>query len=123
MCAQNMRESTPPGDEKFIFPLFLMRARALVAFPGGFGTLDELFETLTLIQTKKIKPVPVLLFGREFWERVINFDFLVEEGMISPEDIEIFQYAGPQRRHGTSYVIFSAFPMSMSRGLLRHHPF
>jgi uncharacterized protein (TIGR00730 family) len=69
-----------------------MRARALVAFPGGFGTLDELFETLTLIQTKKIKPVPVLLFGREFWERVINFDFLVEEGMISPEDIEIFQY-------------------------------
>jgi uncharacterized protein (TIGR00730 family) len=71
---------------------FLMRARALVAFPGGFGTLDELFETLTLIQTKKIKPVPVLLFGREFWEKVINFDFLVEEGMISPEDMEIFRY-------------------------------
>jgi predicted Rossmann-fold nucleotide-binding protein len=70
-----------------------MRARALVAFPGGFGTLDELFETLTLIQTKKIKPIPVLLFGREFWERAINFDFLVEEGMISPEDINIFQYA------------------------------
>lgn len=72
---------------------FLMRARALVAFPGGFGTLDELFETLTLIQTKKIKPVPVILFGREFWERVINFDFLVEEGMISPKDIELFRFA------------------------------
>jgi uncharacterized protein (TIGR00730 family) len=71
---------------------FLMRARALVAFPGGFGTLDELFETLTLIQTRKIKPVPVLLFGRDFWERVINFDFLVEEGMISPKDTEIFRY-------------------------------
>lgn len=72
---------------------FLMRARALVAFPGGFGTLDELFETLTLIQTKKIKPLPVVLFGREFWERVINFDFLVEEGVICPEDIEIFRFA------------------------------
>jgi hypothetical protein len=71
---------------------FLMRARALVAFPGGFGTMDELFETLTLIQTKKIKPIPVLLFGREFWEKAIGFDFLVEEGVISPENLEIFQY-------------------------------
>lgn len=71
---------------------FLMRAQALVAFPGGFGTLDELFETLTLIQTKKIEPLPVLLFGREFWQKVINFDFLVEEGVISPEDIDIFQF-------------------------------
>ena len=71
---------------------FLMRAQALVAFPGGFGTLDELFETLTLIQTKKIRPVPVLLFGREFWEKLINFDFLVEEGVIAPEDIGIFQF-------------------------------
>lgn len=71
---------------------FLMRAKALVVFPGGFGTLDELFETLTLIQTKKIKPIPVLIFGREFWERIINFDALVEEGTISPEDILLFQY-------------------------------
>ncbi len=71
---------------------FLMRAQALVAFPGGFGTLDELFETLTLIQTKKIKPLPVLLFGREFWQKLINFDFLVEEGVISPEDLDIFRY-------------------------------
>ena len=71
---------------------FLMRAKALVAFPGGFGTLDELFETLTLIQTKKIKPVPVLLFGREYWQRIINFEALVDEGAIDPQDIELFQY-------------------------------
>ncbi|MGQ9647119.1 MAG: LOG family protein [Thermodesulfobacteriota bacterium] len=71
---------------------FLIRAKALVVFPGGFGTLDELFETLTLIQTKKIKPMPILIFGREFWERIINFGALVEEGTISPEDIELFQY-------------------------------
>ncbi|MGQ9509874.1 MAG: LOG family protein [Thermodesulfobacteriota bacterium] len=71
---------------------FLMRAKALVVFPGGFGTLDELFETLTLIQTKKIKPLPVLIFGKEFWERIINFNSLVEEGMISPEDIQLFKY-------------------------------
>lgn len=71
---------------------FLIRARALVVFPGGFGTLDELFETLTLIQTKKISPIPVLIFGREYWQRVINFDTLVDEGTISPGDIELFQY-------------------------------
>jgi uncharacterized protein (TIGR00730 family) len=71
---------------------FLMRAQALVAFPGGYGTLDELFETLTLIQTRKIEPLPVLLFGREFWQKLINFDFLVEEGVISPEDLKIFQF-------------------------------
>lgn len=71
---------------------FLMRAQALVAFPGGYGTLDELFETLTLIQTKKIKPVPVLLFGREFWSKLINFDFLLEEGVIAPEDLDIFRF-------------------------------
>lgn len=71
---------------------FLMRARALVAFPGGYGTLDELFETLTMIQTKKIKPVPVILFGREFWSKVINFDYLMEEGVIASQDLDIFQY-------------------------------
>ena len=69
---------------------FLMRARALVAFPGGFGTMDELFETLTLIQTRKIKPLPVILFGREFWSRAIDFDFLVHEGVIAPEDKNLF---------------------------------
>ena len=70
----------------------LMRAKALVAFPGGFGTLDELFETLTLIQTQKVTAIPVLLFGRQFWERVINFNALVEEGTISEKDLDLFQY-------------------------------
>ena len=77
---------------------FLMRARALVVFPGGFGTMDELFEALTIIQTKKMHPLPILLFGREFWEKVINFDFLVEEGLISAEDREIFQYVETAER-------------------------
>ena len=70
----------------------LMRAKSLVAFPGGFGTLDELFETLTLIQTQKVQSIPVLLFGRAFWQRIINFDALVEEGTISDEDLELFEY-------------------------------
>ena len=70
----------------------LMRAKSLVAFPGGFGTLDELFETLTLIQTKKVSPIPVLLFGRAFWQRIINFEALVEEGTISPKDLALFTY-------------------------------
>ncbi|UVO50062.1 LOG family protein [Sphingomonas sp. SUN019] len=71
---------------------FLLRARALAAFPGGFGTFDELFELLTLIQTGKVKPIPVLLFGREFWEKVVNFDALVEEGVVSERDLGIFTY-------------------------------
>jgi uncharacterized protein (TIGR00730 family) len=70
----------------------LMRAKSLVAFPGGFGTLDELFETLTLIQTGKVHPIPVLLFGRAFWERIVNFEALVEEGTISPEDLDLFVF-------------------------------
>jgi uncharacterized protein (TIGR00730 family) len=86
---------------------FLMRAQALVAFPGGFGTLDELFETLTLIQTKKIKPLPVLLFGRHFWEKLINFDFLVEEGVIAPEDLDIFQFVDTAEEAGR--IIFDFF--------------
>ena len=69
---------------------FLMRAQALVAFPGGYGTLDELFETLTLMQTKKIQPLPVILFGREFWSRAIDFDFLLLEGVIDPKDRGLF---------------------------------
>jgi len=71
---------------------FLLRARAVVAFPGGFGTFDETFELLTLIQTGKIKPMPVLLFGKEFWTRVIDFDALAEEGVISPADLSLFQF-------------------------------
>jgi len=72
---------------------FLLRAKALVVFPGGFGTLDELFETLTLVQTRKIRPVPVVLVGEEYWRRVVDFDFLMEEGAIDPEDRELFWYA------------------------------
>jgi uncharacterized protein (TIGR00730 family) len=72
---------------------FMQRARALVAFPGGFGTLDELFEALTLIQTRTIKPLPVVLVGREYWQRVIDFDFLLEAGAIDAEDLDIFWFA------------------------------
>ena len=72
---------------------FLQRARALVAFPGGFGTFDELFETLTLLQTGKLEPLPIVLVGRDFWSRAVDFDFLVEEGVIAPEDPYLFKYA------------------------------
>jgi uncharacterized protein (TIGR00730 family) len=71
---------------------FLLRAIALVVFPGGYGTLDELFEVLTLIQTHKIKPIPVLLFCREYWERIIDFQAMVAEGVIAPADAEIVSY-------------------------------
>jgi uncharacterized protein (TIGR00730 family) len=72
---------------------FLLRARALVAFPGGFGTLDELFEVLTLAQTRKIAPVPVILVGEDYWRRVFDLDFLVAEGVVDAEDRELFWYA------------------------------
>jgi uncharacterized protein (TIGR00730 family) len=71
---------------------FLMRSIALVCFPGGFGTLDELFETMTLIQTGKSRRRPILLFGRDFWTRLINFDWLIETGMIGPRDTELFHF-------------------------------
>ncbi len=71
---------------------FLMRSIALVCFPGGFGTLDELFETMTLIQTGKCRRRPILLFGREFWTALINFDLLIETGMISAEDKNLFHF-------------------------------
>ena len=72
---------------------FLIRAKALVAFPGGFGTLDELFETLTLLQTGKTANVMVVLVGRDFWEHLINWQFLVENGLISKTDLQLFHYA------------------------------
>ncbi|MGE4242578.1 TIGR00730 family Rossman fold protein [Ramlibacter sp.] len=72
---------------------FMMRAKALVAFPGGFGTLDELFEVITLVQTRKAKQVPIVLFGAEYWKRLIDFDLLVEEGVISPDDLALFTFA------------------------------
>ncbi|HIJ61314.1 MAG TPA: TIGR00730 family Rossman fold protein [Rhodospirillaceae bacterium] len=71
---------------------FLNRAKALVCFPGGFGTLDEMFEAATLMQTGKIKPIPFLLFGKEYWERILNLDAMVNEGMIDANDKAIFQY-------------------------------
>ena len=71
---------------------FLMRAKTVAVFPGGFGTFDELFETLTLIQTKRMAPMPILLFGRDFWEKVINWDALAEAGTISPGDVQLFRY-------------------------------
>ena len=72
---------------------FMLRAKALVAFPGGYGTLDELFETLCLVQTRKMKPVPIILVGEEYWRKVINVEFLAQEGTIDPEDAELFFFA------------------------------
>jgi uncharacterized protein (TIGR00730 family) len=72
---------------------FLLRAKALVVYPGGFGTLDELFETLTLRQTGKMQAIPIVLVGREYWERVIDFQFLADEGVIADEDLELIDFA------------------------------
>lgn len=72
---------------------FLMRAKALVAFPGGYGTFDEVFEVLALIQTRKIKPIPVVLVGEDYWRRAVDFDFLVDEGAIDAEDRDLFWFA------------------------------
>ena len=71
---------------------FLLRARAVAVFPGGFGTFDEFFELLTLIQTGKVRPLPILLFGKAFWTRVIDFEALAEEGVISPGDLDLFHW-------------------------------
>ncbi len=71
---------------------FMMRAKALVAFPGGFGTLDELFEVITLVQTRKAKPVPIVLFGSEYWNRLFNLNVMVEEGAITEQDLALFSY-------------------------------
>ena len=71
---------------------FLIRARAVAVFPGGFGTFDEFFELLTLVQTGKTAVLPILLYGREFWNRVVNFDALVEEGVVAPQDLDLFHF-------------------------------
>ncbi len=70
---------------------FLMRAKALLAFPGGFGTFDELFEVLTLIQTQKVPPLPIVLMGVEYWSKAVSFEFLAQEGFISEDDINLFK--------------------------------
>jgi uncharacterized protein (TIGR00730 family) len=95
---QGVNDSVP-DELKFEFHYFFVRkfwfvsmAKALIALPGGFGTMDELFETLTLVQTKKIEEPPVIvLFGSEFWNSVINFDALIEWGTISPHDKQLFK--------------------------------
>ncbi len=71
---------------------FMKRAKCLAAFPGGFGTMDELFEALTLVQTKIIDRIPILLFGKEFWENLINWQLFIDNGLISPEDLDLFHY-------------------------------
>jgi predicted Rossmann-fold nucleotide-binding protein len=72
---------------------FLLRARAIVAFPGGYGTIDELFGALTLVQTRKIKPLPIILVGEKYWSKAINVNSLADEGVIDLEDRELFWYA------------------------------
>jgi uncharacterized protein (TIGR00730 family) len=71
---------------------FMQRARALIAFPGGYGTFDELFETLTLVSTKKIPALPIVLVGKEYWQRAIDIEFLVDEGLIGAEEAKLFWY-------------------------------
>jgi uncharacterized protein (TIGR00730 family) len=93
---------------------FLMRAKGLVAFPGGLGTLDEVFETLTLMQTGKIAHFPVILFGRSYWERVVNFQTLVEEGTIDEADLNLFQYV--ERAEDAWEIITAYNGMNYIRG-------
>ena len=71
---------------------FLLRARAVAVFPGGFGTFDEFFELLTLIQTGKMKPIPIVLFGKDFWNRVVNFEAIAEEGTVSKKDLDLIHW-------------------------------
>src|SRR4051794_17164 len=71
---------------------FLLRARAVAVFPGGFGTFDEMFELLTLVQTGKVRPLPIVLFGKDYWNRVVNWDALAEEGVINPDDLSLFRF-------------------------------
>ncbi len=72
---------------------FILRAKALVVFPGGFGTLDELFDALTLRQTRRMQEIPIVIFGREYWQRVIDFEYLADEGTIDDADLDLFRYA------------------------------
>ena len=72
---------------------FLLRARAVAVFPGGYGTFDEMFELLTLIQTGKVRPLPILLFGKDYWNRVVNFEAMVEEGVIAPHDLDLIRWS------------------------------
>jgi len=90
-----------------------MRANALVVFPGGFGTLDELFELLTLQQTRKAPPAPIVLYGESYWRRIVNFDALVEEGVVAPADLALFEFADTPE---------AAWDSLARRGLKAHSP-
>jgi uncharacterized protein (TIGR00730 family) len=90
---------------------FAMRANALAVFPGGFGTMDEMFELLTLVQTRKAPPVPIVLVGRDYWSKAINFDFLVEQGVVAPADLELFELVDDAE---------AAWESLVRRGLVAH---
>jgi len=92
---------------------FLLRAKALIAFPGGFGTIDELFEILTLVQTRKAPSVPIILFGTDYWKRVINFDALAEAETINRDDLALFEFANTAEE---------AWTVLSKRGLTAHVP-
>ena len=85
---------------------FLIRAKAMAVFPGGYGTLDELIETLTLMQTHKIEPFPILIFARSFWEKLIDFNWLLETGMIAESDLKLFQYVETAEEAWQAIVAF-----------------
>ena len=85
---------------------FILRAAAVVLFPGGFGTLDEMFETLTLRQTHRMQPVPIILFGRDYWSKVINFQFLADSGVISDDHLKLFTYAETPEEAWEQIVVF-----------------
>ena len=87
---------------------FLLRARALVAFPGGFGTMDELFETLTLRQTGRMQPIPIVLFGREYWERAVDWRFLADEGVVAEEHLRLLEWAETPREAWDAITRFHA---------------
>ncbi|MEP4195445.1 MAG: TIGR00730 family Rossman fold protein [Aliishimia sp.] len=91
---------------------FLMRARAICVFPGGFGTLDEMFEALTLIQTGRMEPVPFLLFGKNFWEKIINWDALSDAGTISAEDLDLFRFVDSAEE---AVALLDAWPSQTKR--------
>ncbi len=88
---------------------FLLRAKALVVFPGGFGTLDELFDALTLRQTRRMQDIPIIMYGREYWDQVIDFQFLADEGSISDEDLDLISYAETPQQIWDSIANFHQF--------------
>ncbi len=101
---------------------FIMRAKAVAIFPGGFGTMDELFETLTLIQTGRMERVPVLLFGREFWKSVLNLDYLAEQGTISPTDPDLISFVDSADEAWAEVTRFYDFDVTLPPGPDGHEP-